>query len=157
MNHFGIDFGTTNSGAFELNSRQSYGDEEARPLPSIVVIDKATNRVFGGREAWNDRLSLTEKSNYHVIPSVKALLDTDQEWSGDQKRWTVPEVAAVVLRQLSEQARTAGGISEAIFSIPVGMSPKARRNLRKAARLAGIQVTGFVKESTAAVIRYWRG
>jgi len=159
VNHFGIDFGTTNSGAFELNSRQFYGDEEARPLPSIIVIDKATNRVFGGRKAWNDRLSLIEKGNYHVIPSVKALLETDQEWSGDQKRWTVPDVAAEVLRQLNERTQIAGGIAggitEATFSIPIDMPPKARRNLREAARRAGIQVTGFVKESTAAVIRYW--
>lgn len=155
MNHFGIDFGTTNSGAFELNSHQPYGDEETKPLPSIVIIDKATDRAFGGRRAWRDRLSYDGKGGYHVIPSVKALLETDREWFSAQKRWTVPDVAAEVLRQLSERARTAGGISEAIFSIPVGMSPKARRNLREAARLAGIQVTGFVKESTAAVIRYW--
>ena len=155
MNHFGIDFGTTNSGAFELNSHQSYGDEEARPLPSIVVIDKATDHIFGGRLAWRDRLSFAEKGGYHVIPSVKSLLETDNEWFSAQKRWTVPDIAAEVLRQLCEQAKTAGGITEATFSIPVGMSPKARRNLREAARRAGIQVTGFVKEPTAAVIRYW--
>ena len=155
MNHFGIDFGTTNSGAFELNSKQPYGDEETRPLPSIVVIDKATDHAFGGRQAWRDRLTLTERGGYHVIPSVKALLESDREWFSAQKRWTVSDVAAVVLKQLSERAQTAGGIVEATFSLPVGMSPKARRVLREAARKAGISVKGFVKESTAALIRYW--
>jgi len=155
VNHFGIDFGTTNSGAFELSSRQPYGDEETKPLPSVVIIDKATDRAFGGRRAWKDQLSFTEKGGYHVIPSVKALLETDDEWFSAQKRWTVPDVVAVVLRQLNERAQTAGGISEATFSIPVGMSPKARRNLREAARRAEIQITSFVNESTAAIIRYW--
>jgi molecular chaperone DnaK len=155
VNHFGIDFGTTNSGAFELNSGQPYGDEETRPLPSVVVIDKATNRAFGGRQAWKDRLALTEKGGYHVISSIKALLESDREWFSAERRWTVADVAAVVLKQLNERARTAGGIQEATFSIPVGMSPKARRVLREAARRAGIQVRGFVKESTAALIRYW--
>ena len=155
MNHFGIDFGTTNSGAFEFNTKQSYGDKEARPLPSIVVIDKATDNAFGGREAWQGRLALTEMGNCHVISSIKTLLESDREWFSAKKRWTVPDVAAVVLAQLNERAQTAGGITEATFSIPVGMSPKARRALREAARMSGIKVKGFVKESTAALIRHW--
>ena len=155
MNSFGIDFGTTNSAAFELYSRQAYGDEEARPLPSIVIIDKATDRAFGGRRAWKEQLSFRERGGYHVISSIKTLLETNREWFSAQKRWRVADIAAVVLRQLNERTLTAGGITEAMFGIPVGMSPKARRTLREAAQLAGIRVTGFVKESTAAVIRYW--
>lgn len=155
MNSFGIDFGTTNSAAFELNSRQSYGDEEGRPLPSIVIIDRATGRTFGGRRAWNLQLSYAERGGYHVIPSIKTLLETDRRWFAVDKAWSVADVAAVVLRELNRRAATAGGIKEAMFGIPVGMSPRARRVLREAARLADIKVTGFVKESTAAVIRYW--
>ena len=155
MNSFGIDFGTTNSAAFELNSRQAYGDEEARPLPSIVIIDKATGRAFGGRRAWKDQLSYRERGGYHVISSIKSILETERRWFSVNKSWTAADVAAEVLRQLSERAASAGGIKEAMFGIPVGMSPKARRILRQAAQLAGIRVTGFVKESTAAIIRYW--
>ena len=155
MNDFGIDFGTTNSCAFEFNTKQAYGDAEGRPLPSVVVIDKATDNVFAGREALQGRLALTENGNYHVISSVKSLLESDNEWYSARRRWTVSDVTAVILDQISERAQTAGGIREAIFSIPVDMSPKARRALREAARIAGIKVNGFVKESTSALIRYW--
>jgi molecular chaperone DnaK (HSP70) len=47
------------------------------------------------------------------------------------------------------------GISKATFSVPVGMSPFARRILRQAAEIANIEVTSFVKESTAALVREW--
>lgn len=55
--NFGIDFGTTNSSVVQCVSldgktrRIPYGDDEGRPMPSIVAIDKATGEVFIGREA----------------------------------------------------------------------------------------------------------
>ncbi len=157
MGHFGIDFGTTNSGAFELGgaSQQFFGDEEDRPLPSIVVIDRATGRALGGRNIWNRRLSYREKGGFTVVPSLKTLLD-DATWHDGQ--WAVPELVAVILGLLSARAAALGvkdGIRQATFSIPVGLNPQARRTLRKAAEMAGIKVSGFVSESTAALMRYW--
>ncbi len=49
----------------------------------------------------------------------------------------------------------ADGLSRATFSIPVGLTAGARRVLRRAAADAGIDVTGFVTESTAVFFRYW--
>ena len=53
---YGIDFGTTNSAASSMtgdvkeNVRQiNYGDDEGRPFPSLVAINKITGKVITGR------------------------------------------------------------------------------------------------------------
>lgn len=158
MSCFGIDFGTTNSSAVELNDTfiYKYGDTQGNPLPSIVRIDIATGAASGGREVWDQRLSSDRDGRYNVFPCIKALLDGNDEWLFGTNVWTVPDLVAVVLRQLSDRAIDRGvpsGISRATFSIPVGSSARTRRVLRAGAKLAGIEVSGFVKESTAAVIR----
>lgn len=158
MSVFGIDFGTTNSSAFELPLAHRYGDQSDNPLPSIIAINKATGTVIGGREAANRRVELQEHGAYEVITSVKRYLDSDHHWVTNERRWSPVQVAAEVLKQLSRRAESlgvAGGIRRATLSVPVGLSPVARRNLRMAAQLAGIEATGFVNESTAAFMRYW--
>lgn len=160
MNCFGIDFGTTNSCAVNLLSGNAslFGDEEGRPLPSIVVIDKATGLAHCGRDVWRQRLEYAETGGYHVITSIKRIIDKERNWYTQPRKWDVPHVAAAVLQQLSTRAQKKGirgGIPKATFGIPVGMSPQARRNLRKAAEIAGIKVTGFIKESTAVLMRHW--
>jgi len=160
MTEFGIDFGTTNSCAVRLPAGRNdrFGDEEGRPLPSIVVIDKATGEERCGRDVWRQRLEINERGGYHIITSIKKQLNEIRNWYTPSKRWTVPQVVAVVLKQLSKRAESfhiRGGIGKATFGVPVGMSPLARRNLREAADIAGIKVSGLVKESTAVLMRYW--
>ena len=157
MAAFGIDFGTTTSGAVRLlaGRPQSFGDGEGGTLPSIVAVDIATGEPTGGRAVWNERFELEKQGNYHIIPSVKPYLGQDRRWSANGTLWTPTTAAAFVLKQLSEVARKRlrDGITKATMSIPVGMSAAARRDLRKAASLAGIDVESFVAESTSAVFR----
>jgi molecular chaperone DnaK len=160
MDSFGIDFGTTNSCALMLPGDRDhrFGDEELSPLPSIVVIDKATGQAFGGRKAWNRRLEYAERGGFHVITSIKRYLDADRHWFTPVRKWSIPEVVAFILGQLSDRVRKSGvtsGIQKATFGVPVEMSPRARRTLREAARIAGIEISGFIKESTAAFIRHY--
>jgi len=156
VSHFGIDFGTTNSGAFEINgpARLSYGDEAGKPMPSILVIDRATGHALCGRDVWNRRLSYSEKGGFRVVPPLKTLLENG-DWR--EGRWTVPLLVAEVLKHLSKAATVGGrrGIEQATFSVPVGLLPRSRRTLRQAALIAGIQVNGFISESTAALMLYW--
>lgn len=159
MTGFGIDFGTTNSGAIGLDpgGRHLFGDELGAPLPSIVAIDRDTGHATGGREAWALRFELEKDGRYHVIRSIKPYLGTDQHWPTNARVWTVEDVTAFVLKQLSARARStgvAGGIRAATFSVPVNTHSPAKRSLAKAASQAGIEVQGFVSESTAAVFRY---
>lgn len=88
------------------------------------------------------------------MPPLKKLLE-NRDWR--EGNWTVPLLVAEVLQHLSKAATVGDriGIQQATFSVPVGLPPQSRRTLREAATAAGIQVNGFISESTAALMRYW--
>jgi molecular chaperone DnaK len=158
MNAFGIDFGTTNSAAVELynSTFREYGYAQ-KPLPSIVAIDIATGKAKAGPEVRDHQLELEHDGRYHVIRSIKTILDSETHWRTERGRWTPAMVAAEILRTLSTQAQEFGvedGIRSATFSVPVGVRPSATRVLREAAAMASIQVNGIIKESTAALFRH---
>lgn len=127
-----------------------YGDDEGRPIPSVVAINKETGEVYTGRDAWNKKMELAESCVY--ISSVKTFLDTDwsQEIAG--KKWTTVDVAAEVFKALQIKVldRTDTILEEATVAIPVGFKAEKRERLRKAAKMAGIKITSFVSEPTAA-------
>ena len=89
--YFGIDFGTTNSatvGYVVMDQKPEcvkYGDEEGRPIPSVVAIDKKTGEVFTGRNAWDKKMELSETCEY--ISSVKTVLNSEQKKEIAGKRW----------------------------------------------------------------------
>jgi molecular chaperone DnaK len=153
---FGIDFGTTNSatvGYAFMGSKYEqllYGDDEQRPVPSVVAVHKKTGEVFTGRKAWERRQELSQDCEF--ITSVKSLLNS--EWSKmiAGKKWTAVEVAAEVFKGLQKNVHDRTGIvmDEAVVAIPVGLSAGKRRLLREAAALAGLKISSFISEPTAA-------
>lgn len=154
--YFGIDFGTTNSATVgyvvmdEKPEMVKYGDEEGRPIPSVVAIDRATGNVFTGRDAWDKKMELSESCEY--IPSVKTILDTEQVKTIAGREWTAVDVASEVFKQLKANVKNRTGIDmeEATVAIPVGFSASKRAKLREAAEKAGIRVRSFISEPTAA-------
>jgi molecular chaperone DnaK len=159
MNVFGIDFGTTNSGAVKLSQNadpQHYGDQFGAPLPSIVAIDRATGEAVCGRQVWEGRERYIDSGQYHVIQSVKWKLGKEQVWVTEQRTWSPRDIASFILKQLSNRAAALGidPITRAVVTIPVDFPAPARTELRLAAESAGINLTTFVTESTAAFMRY---
>lgn len=154
--YFGIDFGTTNSATVgyvvmdEKPEMVKYGDEEGRPIPSVVAIDRTTGNVFTGRDAWDKKMELSESCEY--IPSVKTILDTEQVKTIAGREWTAVDVASEVFKQLKANVKNRTGIDmeEATVAIPVGFSASKRGKLREAAEKAGIRVRSFISEPTAA-------
>ena len=156
--NFGIDFGTTNSSVVQwvsLNGktrRIPHGDEEGRPMPSIVAIDKETGEVFIGREAWNKRIELAQSCE--CVQSVKSLLEVDG-WSKfiAGKWWTAKDIAAEVFKALRNNVTNSDSSDEnleAMVAVPVGFSRSKRETIRNAAKEAGINIEGFISEPTAA-------
>lgn len=161
MSFFGIDFGTTNSAAVNYvpggAHAQRYGDDAGRPYPSIVAIDRATGRALSGRYVWEHHEELARGGRHHIIHSIKrALGKSHQVWPTQERPWTPEDVAAEILKQLSERAHKLGAthISRAAVTIPVGFPAAARKALRAAATKAGIKIATFIKEPTAALIRH---
>ena len=155
-NYFGIDFGTTNSatvGFSVMDNRPTmiqYGDDEGRPIPSVVAINRKTGEVYTGRDAWNKKMELSESCEY--ISSVKSVLDSDWKKKIAGKTWTPTDVASEVFRALRKnvQERTKSDLTDAVVAIPIGFAAVKRDHLRKAAKIAGINIQSFVSEPSAA-------
>lgn len=155
-NYFGIDFGTTRSatvGYLVMDHNPEmflYGDEEGRPIPSVIAIDKTTGEVYTGREAWDKKVELSESCEY--ISSVKTILDQDTTMTIAGREWSPVDVASELFKALRKNVKERTGVemSTAVVAIPIGFSSKKREKLRSAARAAGITITSFVSEPTAA-------
>ena len=158
-NFFGIDFGTTNSAVVaisEINGERvgeskKIGEDERHPLPSFVAINKKTGKVSTGLEAKN---TLVSSDDYVVFSSVKTVIDEDREWEVAGKKWTPIDIAAELFKALKKNAKekTADvmNMDTAVVAVPVGFSSKKKNSLRRAARKAGIKISMFINEPTAA-------
>lgn len=156
--HFGIDFGTTNSataayikGATGIEAQEvRFGDAMGRPIPSVVAIDKETGKVYTGRDAWDKKLELSESCEY--ISSIKSFIEKDEIFHIAGKEWTTTDIASRVFTGLKDKVREQYDvtISEATVAIPIGLAPEKRKRIREAAGKAGIEITSFVSEPTAA-------
>ena len=154
---FGIDFGTTNSAAFSFTGTTTYnvlpihyGDDEGRPMPSIVAINRETGEVIIGREAKDKRNSLIE--THEFFTSIKSIIDSDKTWEFGGKTWTPEDITAEIFIALKRRIErdSENIIEEAVVAVPIGFSPVKKGHLRKAANKAGIRIKMFISEPTAA-------
>lgn len=159
--YYGIDFGTTNTSVYLYNYEQGKGSREAgygtdgkdlTPFSSCIAISKTVKNDFKfGREV---KEKINEYADdYQIITSFKSLLGTDQEIVVNGLRFTGKVLAALFLNHLKDTVRhIRPDFDEAVFSIPVDFSARARTELLEAAERVGIKVKGFVSESSSAYI-----
>lgn len=154
----GMDFGTTTSATVAiLPSTQSHketkflcGDDDDRPVPSAVAINRSTREIFRGRDASDRKSELSETCEY--IHSIKTYLAGDRTWKIGGQLFTPVDIAAEVMRGLVQKVkeRTGEAPSSMTVAVPIGFSPEKRSALRKAAEAAGVKIDAFVSEPTAA-------
>lgn len=159
--YYGIDFGTTNTSVYLYHYEQGKGSREAgygtdgkdlTPFSSCIAISKTVKNDFKfGREV---KEKINEYADdYQIITSFKSLLGTDQEIVVNGFRFTGKMLAVLFLNHVKETVRRIRpDFNEAIFSIPVDFSARARTELLEAAERVGIKVKGFVSESSSAYI-----
>ena len=159
--YYGIDFGTTNTSVYLYNYEQGRGSREAgygtdgkdlTPFSSCIAISKTVKDDFKfGREV---KEKINEYADdYQIVTSFKSLLGTDQEIVVNGIRFTGKMLAALFLNHVKDTVRSIRpDFNEAVFSIPVDFSAKARTELLEAAEYVGIKVKGFVSESSSAYI-----
>ncbi len=154
---YGIDFGTTNSAAFSFTgySKETikpihYGDNEGRPFPSVVAINKNTGKVIAGREAKERKNELQEE--YEYFSSIKTIIDSDKKWTIAGKEWTPEDIAAEILTALKRRVEANGvnKLDNAVVAVPNGFTASKKKHLRNAAEKAGINISAFIGEPTAA-------
>ncbi len=153
--YFGIDFGTTNTSVYLCNYSQGrvfearYGVDE-KPFSSCIAIPTTGNgKIKFGREVKENINVLAE--DHKIVTSFKSLLGTGKEITVNGERYTGERLSALFLNYVKETVKRAD-FSEAVFSIPVDFSAKARTELLEAAESIGIKVKGFISESSSAYI-----
>ncbi len=184
----GIDLGTTNSLVAVMDARgpRVLPDAQGRALvPSVVRYEPDNSggvRTIVGQQARDEAVLFPRTT----ISSVKRLMGRGlADAQGDLKYlpyrvvagendtarvevpveggaarvFSPPEVSAVVLRALKEQAaRALGvGVNKAVITVPAYFDDAQRQATRDAGRLAGLDVVRIVNEPTAAALAYGLG
>ncbi len=158
---FGIDFGTTTTAfcCFDEDTEGyiMFGNDAGHPYHSVVALDKVTGNVaFKGTEAWMKKADLVSTGGLTVVSSVKQKLTSEEVWETNNRIWTPEMVATEILRTGVEAIRAkwpeSKALIEAVVAVPVDFTYKERKVISRAATNAGIYVTQFVSEPTAALI-----
>lgn len=157
-NYIGIDFGTTNTAVSHVlrdahGMKITYlGEDGEFPFPSMVAMSKIDGKMIFGKEVKQRRNELS--SDYKIFSSMKTLLEDDQEFIVNNKKFTAIRVTAFFLKYVKDYIKSNHNIDikEAIITCPVDFDSKSRKKLKVAAEAAGIKVKGYINESTSAYI-----
>src|SRR3984885_10375596 len=172
----GIDLGTTNSlvAFMDLTGpRIIPGADGDKLVPSVVSIVPGGEVVVG-----NPARELLMTQPERTVYSVKRLMgrgfdDVAAELKlfpfrvalgsesviqlqlGD-RTYTPPEISAMVLRQLKQNAEEYFGVAvdKAVITVPAYFNDAQRQATKDAGRIAGLEVLRLVNEPTAAALAY---
>ncbi len=172
----GIDLGTTNSLAAYMDltgPKIIPGADGDKLVPSVVSVNPS-GEVVVGNAARELLLTQPERTVYsvkrlmgrglediqeelklfpfHIAPGSEAVL---QLQLGD-RTYTPPEISALVLRQLKQNAEAYFGetVTQAVITVPAYFNDAQRQATKDAGRIAGLDVLRLVNEPTAASLAY---
>jgi len=144
--------------AYVENSRAVSILERERPHPSVVWYHGADRRA--GKEAKKLLSDLVTGVTGDVVRSPKRYLGSGEMIHVGGKARTPHEVIGDILAHVRQHALRQGlkgqEFDRAVFTIPVNLVGRGRRELRQAALKAGIHVDQFVHEPLAALYGYLR-
>lgn len=176
----GIDLGTTNSCMAVIEGGEPLvldNSEGKRTTPSIVAFTKTGDRLVG--EAAK-RQAVTNSRNtvysikrfmgrkfdevqeeikrvpYKVVRAANGDAAVEVEVDGKPKRFSPPEISAMILGKLKADAETRLGekITQAVITTPAYFNDSQRQATKDAGRIAGLEVLRIVNEPTAASLAY---
>jgi molecular chaperone DnaK len=172
----GIDLGTTNS----VVSVMEGGDpvvipnaEGGRTTPSVVAFTKdgerlvgqvakrqavtnPKNTIFSIKRFMGRRMEEVQeeikKVPYKVVEGQNGLVAV--EISG--KRYTPPEISAMILQKMKQTAEDYLGqsVERAVITVPAYFNDAQRQATKDAGKIAGLEVLRIINEPTAAALAY---
>ena len=172
----GIDLGTTNSCVSVLEGGEPTvitNPEGGRTTPSVVAFSKDEDRLVGQTAK---RQAVTNPEN--TIFSIKRFMgrmfkevsneisevpyNVDKNSNGavivkaNGKEYTPPEISAMVLQKLKQDAEEYLGskISDAVITVPAYFNDSQRQATKDAGKIAGLNVRRIINEPTAAALAY---
>lgn len=153
----GIDFGTSNSSIslFRGNHPVLIPNSEGKTVTPSVVSFAGPDRVLVGVEA-KERSILNPDT---TVSSVKRLIGEPEVFTFFEKKYTPPEIAAIILSQLKRDAEKYLNkpVTRAVITVPAYFDDRQRQGVKKAGELAGLMVLRTVNEPTAVSLAYGLG
>ena len=174
----GIDLGTTNSLVAYMEGDSPVvipGEDGSNLVPSVIGLDQ-NNQFIIGNAARTILIEHPERAVYSIKRLMGRGIDDIQEELklfpfriaedvkpgevlriklGDRE-FTPPEISALVLRQLKNNAERFFGspITKAVITVPAYFNDAQRQATKDAGRIAGLEVLRLVNEPTAASLAY---
>ncbi len=172
----GIDLGTTNSAVAVMEGGEAKiiaNEEGGRTTPSVVAftrdgqrlvgqiarrqaITNPENTIFSIKRFMGRRLG--EVSDEKKLVPYKVLSDKDDQVVVEAlgKKYTPPEISAMVLQKLktSAEAYLGESVSQAVITVPAYFNDAQRQATKDAGTIAGLEVLRLVNEPTAASLAY---
>jgi molecular chaperone DnaK len=175
----GIDLGTTNSVVAVMEGGEPVvitNAEGGRLTPSVVAFTKSGERLVG---QVAKRQAVTNPEN--TVFSIKRFMgrrfdEVSEEMKmvpypvvadgervavnitadGTPKKYSPPEVSAMVLQKLKSAAEDYLGqsVTKAVITVPAYFNDAQRQATKDAGRIAGLEVLRIVNEPTAAALAY---
>ncbi len=172
----GIDLGTTNSVVAVMEGGEAKvipNAEGNRTTPSVVAFTKSGERLVG---QVAKRQAITNPKN--TVFSIKRFMgrkysEVSEEMktvpyqieradNGDVrivvegKRYSPPEISAMVLQKLKQAAEDYLGekVERAVITVPAYFNDSQRQATKDAGKIAGLTVERLVNEPTAAALAY---
>ncbi len=179
----GIDLGTTNSRAAVFQDGQARlvplsSDGRTFAIPSVVAIDEKgrflvgsrakaqvlvdpANTVYGakrllGRRARSKSIrELSMRFPYKLVADPQG--DAGVELRG--RTYALPEISAMLLKELKESAQTMLGrkLERAVLCVPAYFNDHQRSAMLEAGNLAGLEVLRILNEPSAVALAFGYG
>ncbi|HJQ95131.1 MAG TPA: molecular chaperone DnaK [Acidimicrobiia bacterium] len=172
----GIDLGTTNSVVAVMEGGDPVvipNAEGGRTTPSVVAFTKDGERLVGqvakrqavtnpqqtifsikrfmGRRT-NEVTDEVKKVPYKVVDGPNGMAVVEIQG----KRYTPPELSAMILQKMKQTAEDYLGYSvdKAVITVPAYFNDAQRQATKDAGRIAGLDVQRIINEPTAAALAY---
>jgi molecular chaperone DnaK len=172
----GIDLGTTNSVVAVMEGGQPavlVNQEGSRITPSVVgftkegerlvgqvakrqAVTNPENTVFSIKRFMGRKLSEVSSEQQRVPYRVVTNNNGDAWVEARGKKYSPPEISAIVLQKLKQAAEDYLGesVADAVITVPAYFNDAQRQATKDAGQIAGLNVLRIINEPTAAALAY---
>ena len=172
----GIDLGTTNSVVAVMEGGDPVvipNAEGGRTTPSVVGFSKdgerlvgqiakrqavtnPQNTVFSIKRFMGRKMSEVTEETKRVPYAVKSGTNDVASVEVQGKRYTPPEVSAMILQKMKQTAEDYLGhpVTKAVVTVPAYFNDSQRQATKDAGKIAGLDVLRIINEPTAAALAY---
>ena len=149
----GIDLGTTNSCVAVMEGRTGCHCQCGRQQNNTFCYSfYKRRRAAGGQIAKRQAITNPDRT----VMSIKREMGSNYKVKIDDKEYTPPELSAMILTKMKQDAEAYLGetVTQAVITVPAYFSDSQRQATKDAGRIAGLEVLRIINEPTAASLAY---